>query len=870
MIWHNSTADDILQELNTDMKTGLSSQEAAVRLKKYGKNEFHTPLQKNVFSYIKDELCSFISITLLIVALVFGVLTFALDMNGWVDALMIGVAVIVTGLIKALGGYFSSVRLFALRNDINSLSIVIRDGEEKKIPSNELVVGDILVLKAGDYIRADGRVLEAYVLTCDELRITGDTVPSEKLPGEIYPDITPLAKRANMIYAGSVVVNGRGLAVVTETSNATELGSRENISKQISPELSSTEEKLETLRKICLKICVPAIAIVFFAGIIAEFFVTDISFAITVTKYLLLSMCLAFVWATSIIPVVRNFSLAFSVQRMKKHGILIKEPKTAELLKDITVICTDKTGALTTGNMSVAKIYNTKKSIDLKDRNCDDASAAILRLALICSNFSHEEHTERHSNNMERAIEDACALYSGMNKIDIDGMFPRLAELPFDSERMLMTTVTAINGKPVAIIKGAPEIVLDRCIDAQEDAHKIAQEYAKEGLKVIAIAVKHLDEIPANPNSDELEFDLSFTGIIGFEDCIDKETSFLINNCKACGIKTVMVTGDHLETAVAIGLKLGIITDESQAISGEQLEYIDDETLAKQIADYCVFARVRPQDKLRIVSVLKAKGENVAVTGDSINDTPALLASDIGCALGKTASDMVKDSAKVVISDDRFSTLITAIKESGRVLNNIKKALCFLLFTNLSLIATVLFGLIFFGDSPLGASSIMYINLLCVCLPMLALFADSSRNPRKIQPVNKVFNKAFMLKLAIPSVITITTTLIAYTTQFWLGRDVALSSSFCVFSLSLIVHAFCISHTRTVISPRIIKSVSIIAASLISLIFVIVFTTSSAGLLLAIDTPSSEGWIIALVSCAAILAADETLKIISPKFFNQI
>lgn len=870
MIWHNSTADDILQELNTDMKTGLSSQEAAVRLKKYGKNEFHTPLQKNVFSYIKDEFCSFISIALLIVALVFGILTFALDMNGWVDALMIAVAVIVTGLIKALGGYFSSVRLFALRNDINSLSIVIRDGQEKRIPSSELVVGDILVLKAGDYIRADGRVLEAYVLTCDELRITGDTVPSEKLPEEIYPDITPLSKRANMIYAGSVVVNGKGLAVVTETANSTELGSRENISKQISPELSPTEEKLENLRKLCVKICVPIIVAIFFAGIIAEFFVTDISFAVTVTKYLLLAMCLAFVSAMGIIPVVRNLSLAFCVQRMKKHGILIKEPKTAELLKDITVICTDKTGALTTGNMTVSKIFNTKKSIDLKDITCDDASVAILRLALICSNFSHEEHTERHSNNMERAIEAACAEYSGMNKIDIDGMFPRLAELPFDSERMLMTTVTAINGKPVAIIKGAPEIVLNRCVDSTEDVSKIAQEYAKEGLKVIAIALKHLDEIPANPNSDELESDLSFAGIIGFEDCIDKETSFLISNCNACGIKTVMVTGDHLETAVAIGLKLGIITDELQAISGEQLEYIDDETLAKQIGNYSVFARVSPQDKLRIVSALKAKGENVAVTGDSINDTPALLTADIGCALGETASDMVKDSAKVVICDDRYKTLITAIKESGRVLNNIKKALCFLLFTNFSLITTVLFGLIIFGDSPLGSSSIMYINLMCVCLPMLALFADNSKNPRKLQPVNNVFNKAFMLKLAVPSVITIITTLVAYGTQFWLGRDVALSSAFCVFSLSLIAHAFCISHTRTVISPRIIKSLSIIAACLISLVFVIVFTVSSAGELLAIDSPSSDGWIIAIVSCAAILVSDETLKIISPKFFNQI
>ncbi len=870
MIWHNSTADDILQELNTDMKTGLSSQEAAVRLKTYGKNEFHTPLRKNVFSYIKDELCSFVSLALIIVALIFGFLTFVLDMNGWVDALMIGIAVIVTGLIKALGGYFSSVRLFALRNDINSMSVVIRDGEEKKIPSSELVVGDILVLKAGDYIRADGRVLETYVLTCDELRITGDTVPSEKLPEEIYPDITPLNKRANMIYAGSVVVNGRGLAVVTETANATELGSRENISKQVSPEVSSTEEKLENLQKICLKICVPAIAIVFFAGIIAEFFVTDVSFAITVTKYLLLSMCLASVSAMSIIPVVRNLSLAFSVQRMKKQGILIKEPETAELLKDITVICTDKTGALTTGNMSVAKIYNKKKSIDLKDRNCDDASAAILRLALICSNFSHEEHTERHSNNMERAIEDACALYSGMNKIDIDGMFPRLAELPFDSERMLMTTVTAINGKPVAIVKGAPEIILDRCVDAQEDSHKIAQEYAKEGLKVIAIAIKHLDEIPANPNSDELEFDLSFAGIIGFEDCIDKETVFLVNNCKQAGIKIIMVTGDHLETAVAIGLKLGIINDASQAISGEQLEYMDDESLANQIGKYSIFARVSPQDKLRIVSALKAKGENVAVTGDSINDTPALLASDIGCALGKTASDMVKDSAKVVVCDDRFSTLITAIKESGRVLTNIKKALCFLLFCNLSLIATVLFGLILFGDSPLGASSIMYINLMCICLPVLALFADNSKSPRKILSINKVFNKAFMLKLAVPSVITIVTTLLGYGTQLWLGRDVALSSAFSVFSISLIAHAFCISHTRTVISKRIVKSLTIILACLVSIVFVVVFSSTPAGLLLAISTPSASGWLISIISAAAILVADETLKLVCAKIYNQI
>ncbi len=864
MIWHNSTANEVISELKTDPQNGLTSEEVAARIKIYGKNEFRDNDRKGLLSYILNELKSFSNIALLVVSAIYFILAIAMKVGGILETVVIAVTLLLAVIASAFTKYKTDCELEKLNRSIGSYVTVIRNGEETSVPSNELVPGDIMVLKAGDYIKADGRLIDSYALACEEFRLTGVTAPSEKLHDTLFEDITPQPDRHNMVYCSSAVLNGRGLAVVTETATSTEIGMRADIKRQVDTTETAMYTKLIKTQNIVSTVALIFSLAVFFFSVIANFSATHVSFAVTVTGSLLLALTLFVSTGTSIISSLIKFARATAAYRLRDNGITVTDPKATEELKDITLICTDKTGALTTEHHTVVKIFNGNKTIDLKERSCDEASVALLRLALICSNFAHDEHTERHSNNMERAIESACIEHAGMSKTDIDGMFPKIAELPFDSERMLMTTVTAINGNPVAIIKGAPEIVASRCTNISADeVDKISKEYATEGLKVIAVAIKPLDEIPANPNSDELENELTFAGVLGIEDAIDREAVALCRECAAHGIKTVMVTGDHFDTAVAIAIKAGIIADEAEAISGEKLAEFDDAQLEEIIENYSVFARISPEDKQRIVSAFKARGEKVLVTGDSLNDTQALLEADFGCALGKTASDMVKDSADIVVNDNKFSSIVSALKESAKIFTNIKQALAYLFTVQLSVLAIMCFGLIIYGISPITASAAIFQSLFAIALPMFAIFFErSNTNARLSVKGSRIFDKGFVIRFAVPTVFISVMALIAFGITFSAGAHAACASTFAVLTFSELIHAICISHSKTVLSKRFLKQKAMPILCAIALIVFLLVVLTPLGQLLSLGALSGSGWIIVICSMIGTLIIDEAIKIL--------
>ena len=740
--------------------------------------------------------------------------------------------------------------------DTSTLVTVIRNGTEVAIKSSQLVPGDIMLIKAGDYIKADGRLIDSYALTCDESIVSEDIAPSEKMHDALFEDITPLINRHNMVYCGSYVLNGSGKVIVTETGLATEIGMHKDIEYQLEDTETPLTVKLGKVKHYASITAIILSFITFSIGIIANFNNTDVSFAVTVASNILLALALYFSLGLNLIPSLSTFARAAAVYRLKKKGIIINNTSSTENLKDVTVVCADKTGVLTTENQTVVRIYNGVETNEINSNILDDSSAAVLRLALICSNFIHNEHGERHTNNIERSIEAACIKHMGVSKADVDGLYPKIAEIPFDSDRMLMTTVTAINGNPVSITKGAPEVILNKCLDIdKKQLEDIVSAYAKDGLRVMAVAIKQLTEIPANPNTEELENELTFIGIIGIEDNISSKAAKVCKEALSLGIKTIMVTGDHIDTAIAISQKAGIISSAEEAINGEELAKIDDEQLVECISKYSVFARISPQDKLRIVNALKANGEKVLITGDSVNDSVALNEADFGCALGTTASDLVKDSADMIVENNHYSSIIYAIRESSKVVSNVKKALLHLLTVSISFVLITMFGLMFFGIQPLSAPALIVAGIILIAIPLIAIFFDKSLCDNKQKKANKLFNKAFLTNVAISALII--TILSLLTVGVSSVKDGAV---FVVLFLGLTSQAINVLLNNSILSLSFLKqkfSILICFATIILLLAVILSPVST---LISFTALSSIGWLFGIITFVSVLLVNEIVK----------
>ncbi len=861
MIWHSSTAQEVLENFNVDATKGLDSDTVAQRLDKYKENEIHSINQSKLLSIILSELKGRFNIFLFALSLLYFILSLVTKYNGTTEAIMIIALLFIRITINVLKEYLSIKHLNKYSISVKSQATVIRDSKEMTILASQLVPGDIILLKEGDYIPVDARLIDSYVLKCDEYSLTGEIVPIDKIHDAVFEDITPIPNRFNMVYCGTNVINGQATAVVTGTGAFTEISKAENIEQIANSQETQLKSKLNSIEKIFTTVSLCAALLIFLITLFIDFNADNISFALIVLKKALHAFAIFSLASYGVLSALYTTVICCSTKHMEKDNVIPVSVKAAENLKDISVICTDKTGVITSNDMSVVKVYDGNQVTDLLTEDINDSVVSILRLALICSNLDQAEHYEKHANSMEAAIEKACIKYSSVSKTDIDGIYPKLCELPFTHDRKLMTIVTAINGKPYAIVKGAPEVIAARCNRVNEkEINEVSNNFAEDALKVISVAMKPLSEIPVNPNSEELEYGLTFVGVIGIDDPIHKDIVTIIGNSKKLNKKIVMLTGDHISTATVVAKRIGILSNESQAISCEDLSNFTDDELVAKIKDYTVFARTSSEDKLRIVKALKQNGEKVLVTGDSIKDSYALREADIGCSMGLTATDMVNYSADIILKDNKFSSIFSAINESFKISEVIKSATNLIIGFGILEFILVFLGSLIFKTSPISTVSLLFINIVLLGIfPTLLALEKQFSLPTKNYTYN-IFNLKSLVSISCPVVLLSIFSLIGFGMAYKLSVNSGYATTFIIISLGLALHCLSLGSMRTLISSQTLKFRILPIGVLSSIVLTVLLILTPLGKIFSFSAIPSSCTLLIIISCVCILVFDEVIK----------
>ena len=767
--WHSMSEDEVLEALKTS-RNGLSAEEAGKRLLEYGPNKL---ISKGGVSPIKIFLNQFkdIFVLMLMAAIIISiVMAFAKPeppaMEDYADALTIGAIVILNAIVGFVQEYRSEKAIEAMRKLTAPKATVIRDGHSIVIPAEEVVPGDILVLETGDRVAADARLIEVVELKTNEAVLTGESTPVEKRLGTL-PENTPVSDRRNMVFMATHVVYGRGKAVVTSTGMKTEFGKIAELVQEMEEEETPLKAKLERFAKK-LGAIVIVICVIVFALELIDIYVYGAAKAESLMDAFFTAVALAVSAVPEGLPAVVTVTLALGARELAKRNAIIRRLSSAETLGSVTVICSDKTGTLTKGEMTVRRIYVNGKIIEVTgvgyeakgeflegDKRVDVKSRPDLSLLLIgsalCTNAQYDGKSV-FGDSTEGALIVAAAK-AGLWKEDLEKIYPRIYEVPFTSERKKMTTVHKSNdGRLMVFMKGAPEVVLQHCTHilkngkperlSERDRKEILsvnERMASEALRVLGVAYRELNENEIDLGKEAqkvIESNLTFIGLLGMIDPPREEAKIANQVCQKAGIKTVMITGDHKLTAIAIAKDIGIMQEGDLALTGEELDRMSDEEFEKIVENVKVYARVSPEHKLRIVRALKKKGHIVAMTGDGVNDAPALKQADIGIAMGITGTDVTKEAADMILADDNFATIVKAVEGGRTIYDNIKKFAFFLLrcnFDELFVIGTfALLGL----ELPLTPGMILWINLVTDGGPAVALSQDPpaedvmSRPPR--------------------------------------------------------------------------------------------------------------------------------------------
>ncbi len=743
--WHSMEKENLLKSLKAT-EAGLSTEEAERRLQEFGPNELVTkkgvsPIQI-FFGQFKD-----IFVIMLLIAIVISV-----AINEIVDAATIGTIVVLNALVGFVQEYRSEKAMEAMKKLTAPKARVLRNGKELLIPSREVVPGDIALLEAGDRIPADARLLNVVDLKTDEAILTGESTAVSKLDG-VLDEKTPVADRKNSVFMATHITYGRGKAVITSTGMGTEFGKVAKLVQSVEKVDTPLKQKLAKFAKK-LGIIIVAMCIIIFFLELYELFVLGTSGISEIINAFEVAIALAVSAVPEGLPAVVTVSLALGARELAKRNALIRKLSSAETLGATDIICSDKTGTLTKGEMTVRKIYVNNKMIDVTgagyepkgdfllngvsiDPKDDIHLNLLLKASTLCSNASYDGQKVL-GDTTEGALIVAAAK-AGITKTNLDNSYPRLQEVPFTSERKRMTTVhRSPEGEVFTYVKGAVEILLDRSESILKDGKTVTltskekekilktnEEMAKQALRVLAIAYKELPKTETGKhNEDELESNLTFIGLAGMIDPPRDEAKGANELCRKAGIKTVMITGDHKLTAVAIAKELTIMTEGDLALTGAELDKMSDEEFEKIVEKAVVYARVSPEHKLRIVKALKDKGHIVAMTGDGVNDAPALKQADIGVAMGITGTDVTREAADMVLADDNFATIVTAVEGGRAIYDNIRKFSFFLLRSNFDeLLVIGLFALLGL-ELPLAAGMILWINLITDGGPALALSLD--------------------------------------------------------------------------------------------------------------------------------------------------
>ena len=740
--WFNKTVDETVNELKTNEESGLTTEEVNTRKEKYGLNELAKKKKKSTFVKFLEQFKDFMIIVLIISAVISGIVGVKQEgLSGMTDTIIILVVIIANAIIGVLQENKAEKSLEALQKLSSHVAKVMRNGKLLTIPSRELVPGDVVILETGDYVPADLRIIEAVNLKAQESALTGESVPVEKMSARIEDEKVGIGDRINMLFASSLITYGRGKAIVVETGMNTEVGKIANIINSAEEGETPLQAKLNKLGKtlgiVALIICFVIFGIgLLYGKDVIEMFLTAVSLAVAAIPEGL--------------PAVSTIVLAIGVQRMVKKNAIAKKLPAVETLGSATVICSDKTGTLTQNKMTVEKIYYDNKVFEVKDFKrdlCDEDLNKLIYASMLCNDTKITESDKLAGDPTETALVDLGF------KLDYEGtlygQYPRVQEIPFDSDRKLMTTVNESNGKYIVYTKGGVDELLARCTkyiingeikndlkEFKERIKEVNNEMASSALRVLAMAYKELDHKPTNEEMNSMESDLIYIGMVGMIDPPRLEVKDAVAKCKKAGIKTVMITGDHKVTAIAIAKTLGILENEDEAITGLELEEMSQEELEKNVRKYSVYARVSPEHKVRIVKAWQANGEIVAMTGDGVNDAPSLKIADIGCAMGVVGTDVAKEAADVILTDDNFATVVSAVEEGRRIYDNILKAIQFLLSSNIGEIVTLFVAILItpWLSSKFGIDinliqtllpiHLLWINLVTDSLPALALAVD--------------------------------------------------------------------------------------------------------------------------------------------------
>ena len=830
--WYNISVEDTVKSLNSDLEHGLTEEEVTKRIEEHGYNELIQKKKKTFLEKFLAQFKDFMIIVLIFAAFVSGVVG-VLEHEGINDSIIILLIVIVNAVIGVLQENKAEKSLEALKKLSSHTAKVLRNGHLVVLPARELVPGDVIILETGDYITADLRLTDAINLRIEEASLTGESVPVEKITSLLTEEDLPLGDRENLAFSTSLVSYGRGKGVVVETGMNTEVGNIATILDSTENAQTPLQKKLDGLGKILGTAALIICFIMFIIGTIngkepMHMFLSAVSLAVAAIPEGL--------------PAIATIVLAIGVQRMVTRHAIVKRLPCVETLGSTTVVCSDKTGTLTQNKMTVEKLYLNNEILDVENLGTISDDIKLLITASILCNDSkigtEDGKLKVTGDPTETALIDLGLKFS-LNKNEIEKSEIRIDELPFDSDRKLMSTVNKYNDGTYRIFtKGAVDELLKRCdrifingkvreID-ENDVENILEannSMAKNALRVLGMAYKDSD----SEVNENLESSLIYIGMVGMIDPPRPEVKSAIDKCKTAGIKTVMITGDHKITAIAIAKALGILEDESEATTGPEVEKMTQEELEERVKHYSVYARVSPEHKVRIVKAWQKHGEIVAMTGDGVNDAPALKTADIGAAMGIVGTDVSKEAADIILTDDNFATIVAAVEEGRRIYDNILKAIQFLLSSNIGEIITLFFATLINWHEPLIPIHILWVNLITDSLPALALSFDPAEDNimrRKPIPANiGIFTKGRIFRVGYQGLMIGVLTLLAY--RIGIHEDpsnvvIGQTMAFAVLSLSQLVHVFNIrSKTQSIFKTGILSNMYLVYAVLISFVMMI-------------------------------------------------
>ncbi len=831
MIAYDKKIEDVLNELNTDTSRGLSDSEVQERLQKYGENKLKGKKKKSLAARFLDQFKDAMILILLVAAVIsFVIACVQGEPEEFFEPVLILIIVILNAVLGVLQESKAEKALEALKTLSAPHARVIRNGEESIIDAANLVPGDIIRIEAGDFVPADARLIRSVSLKSEESALTGESVPSEKDALAEIETGAPVGDRTNMIFSGCSITYGTALSVVTATGMDTEMGKIANLLAGEEEAPTNLQRKLAQLGKYLGIIALAICAIIFIIGVVNN---------IPTLKIFMIAVSLAVSAIPEGLPAIVTIVLSLGVQRMVKKNVIIRSLPAVETLGSASIICSDKTGTLTQNRMTLVKAYvaGKEETENITADNSDEVRK-LLAYATLCSDGSvtfHGDEIIQAGDPTETSIIIA-AHKNGMPKETLNAQYPRLGEIPFDSDRKLMTSVNKIDSKNIVIVKGAFDVMAQRCISGDmEKAREICDSLSRDAIRVLAVGYREIDDVPEELDPEKIEKDLIFMGLVGMIDPPRPEAKDAVAICRKAGIKPVMITGDHVVTASAIAKELGIMEEGDRAVTGRELDAMTDSELDEAVEKISVYARVSPENKIRIVKAWQRKDQVVSMTGDGVNDAPALKAADIGCAMGITGTDVAKGAADMTLTDDNFATIVDAVKEGRGIYANIKKVVGFLLGTNIGEIITVFVSMLVWNKSPLLSMQLLWINLVTDSLPAIALGMEPVEKDvmdKKPKAKNEgLFANGMGLRVILQGFLFGGLSILAYYLGTTLGgsESAGQTLAFMVLALSQVVQSFNMRSTKSLFKIGPFSNGQLNKAALIStaLVALVLFTPLS-------------------------------------------